>query len=129
MPFCDTKSLPMSGHAAPASMPPPNCMVVNFSTATKGMLLLPDDIVPPSFLAADGRRKRLRSPARHPLLDRMHVVQHARRHADDQDGEVALRLVANAPRHIDHDAFVQLDLLAVEQHGALASDDVVELVR
>jgi len=58
----------------------------------------------------------------------MHIVQHASRHADDQDGQLPLGLVLDSPRHIDDHTGVQLDLLGVQYHAALASDHIVELV-
>src|SRR5438477_6112556 len=58
----------------------------------------------------------------------MHIAEDAARHAHGEDGEVALRLVLDAARDVDDDAGVHLDFLVVEDHRALARDDVVKLV-
>src|SRR5262249_368028 len=63
------------------------------------------------------------------LLQLVNVAEHARRDAHDQDGQVALRLVADAPGYVDDHAGVQGDLLVVQGHRPAAGDDVVDLIR
>src|SRR5207248_47325 len=55
-------------------------------------------------------------------------AQDAAGDADGEHDEVALGLVLDAAWDVDDDALVQFDLLVVEGHGALAGDDVVDLV-
>src|ERR1700730_2236584 len=62
------------------------------------------------------------------LFDFVDIIQNAARHADGENRQVSLRLVLDAARHVDHDSLVQLDFLVVEDHGALAVDDVIEFV-
>jgi len=58
----------------------------------------------------------------------MHIVQYAARDADRQYRQLPDRLVLDAARNINNHSLVQFNRFVVEDHGAVAVDDVVELV-
>ena len=55
----------------------------------------------------------------------MHIAEHASRDAHDQHRQISPRPVPGAAWNIDDDAFVQLNLFAVEQHRPFARKNVV----
>src|SRR5262249_57366458 len=61
-------------------------------------------------------------------FDSVDVVTHDGGNTDDEHGQVCDRLVPHAERDVDAHARVQLDLLVVEDHGAVTGNDVVDLV-
>src|SRR5439155_15514586 len=76
---------------------------------------------------------RLGRPCRQPLPEEalfylVHIVQHATRHTDRENGQTPLGLVLDAAGHVDDHARMQLNLLIVEYHGSLAGDHVIEFV-
>src|SRR5688572_17601032 len=58
----------------------------------------------------------------------MDIVEHAAGDAYGQHGQFANRFVFDPARHIHHNATVQFDFVVVQDHRALAVDDVVEFV-
>jgi hypothetical protein len=59
----------------------------------------------------------------------MDIVENAAGNADDEDFKFSPRFVFNASGNINNDAFVDFDFFIVEEHFALAIDDVIELIR
>src|SRR5690348_9559033 len=68
------------------------------------------------------------SPRMSSLLYFMDVAKDAAWNANRKDGQFPDSLVLDASRDINDDALMQFDFLIIQDHRALASDDVIKLV-
>ena len=59
----------------------------------------------------------------------MHVVEHASRDANDENFQASPGFVLHATGDINDHVLVKFNLKPIEQHPALAVEDVIDLVR
>src|SRR5205809_576629 len=96
---------------------------LNFSSGRASLIEVGSTCLPPKEDASapeEGKRR---------LLQLMHVLEHASRDANDENFQASPGFVLHATGDINDHVLVKFNLKPIEQHPALAVEDVIDLVR